>query len=81
MAQDSPQLVTVYVAAGYLQGQVIRGKLEAAGIPVLLKYESVGPVIGITFDGLGEVQVQVPAEYAAEARQLLEPEADADAEA
>jgi len=46
--------------------------LESAGIPVFLRYESIGQVYGLTLDGLGEVQVQVPAEYVQEARELLE---------
>jgi len=61
-------LVTVYVVQGLL------GALESAGIPVVLKYESVGPVIGITVNGLGRVEVQVPAEWESEARDLLNAE-------
>jgi hypothetical protein len=54
-----------------LQAQVIKGKLEAFGVPVFLKYEAIGQVIGLTVDGLGLVQVQVPAERAAEAQAVL----------
>jgi len=72
MAYDESSMVEVYVAQGQLIGEVIRTKLEAAGIPSLLKYESVGVVMGITFDGLGAVHVLVPAEYADEAIQLLQ---------
>jgi hypothetical protein len=64
-------LVTVYVTQGLLQAQVIRGALESAGIPVILKYESIGPTIGLTVDGLGRVEVRVPVEWEAEARDLL----------
>jgi len=67
-----PGLTTVHVTQGLLRAQVFKTKLEAAGIPVLLKYESAGPVIGITVDGLGEVRVLVPTRYADEARTLLE---------
>jgi hypothetical protein len=52
--------------------QIYKSKLEAAGIPVLLKYEALGLVYGLTVDGLGEVRVLVPAEHAAEAAELLE---------
>ncbi len=65
-------LEVVYIAAGQLRAEVIRSKLEAAGIPVLLQYESLGIVMGITVDGLGEVRVLVPAAYAEEARALLD---------
>jgi len=74
MAQEEKQtgLVTVYVAQGILRAMVVRGALETAGIPVLLTYESVGPVIGITVDGIGRVEVRVPLEWEAEARDLLD---------
>ena len=42
---------------------VVRGALESAGIPVILSYESVGPVIGLTVDGIGRVEVRVPTEW------------------
>jgi len=66
-----PGLATVCVTQGLLRAQVIKAKLELAGIPVLLDYESAGPVIGITVDGLGEVQILVPADRAAEAQALI----------
>jgi len=76
-----PRLVTVYISQGMLPAQVVRGKLESAGIPVLLKYEAIGQIIGLTVDGLGRVEVQVPEECAADAEYLLqEEEADADPE-
>jgi hypothetical protein len=67
-----PGLTIVHVAQGLLNAQVIKAKLEEAGIPVLLDYESVGPIIGITVDGLGEVRVLVPDKCADEARALIE---------
>jgi hypothetical protein len=66
-----PKLITVYVAQGLLRAQVIKAKLEDAGIPVLLEYESIGPVIGITVDGLGEVRIRAPTAYAEMARALI----------
>jgi len=71
-----PGLTTVYVAQGLLQAEVYKSKLESAGIPVLLEYESIGPTLGITVDGLGEVCVMVHDELADEARALLEEESD-----
>lgn len=68
------ELTVVHVAHGLLRAQVIKGKLESADIPVLLKYESAGPIYGITIDGLGEVRVLVPARFAEEARALIEVE-------
>ncbi|PWH19924.1 MAG: hypothetical protein DDG58_03625 [Ardenticatenia bacterium] len=65
-------LVCVYVTSGLYQAEIIRGKLEANDIPVLLKYESLGPVMGLTIDGLGEVEVWVPRALEPQARSLLE---------
>ena len=69
--RDKPDLVTVHTASGMLSAQVIKTKLESAGIPALLNYESAGVVLGITVDGLGEVRVMVPEDLAEEARALL----------
>ncbi len=64
------QLVTVYVAR-QMEAQIIKGRLESEGIPVLLSYESAGLVYGITVDGLGEVKVTVPKRLAEEAKEIL----------
>jgi len=69
-------MTTVYRTAGLMQAEIIKGRLESAGIPVMLDYESVGRVMGITVDGLGEVRILVPNERADEARELLAPSAD-----
>ena len=65
------ELTTVYTAQGHLVAEVIKGKLESVGIPVLLDYESIGRVYGITVDGLGEVRVRVPQALAEEALEVL----------
>jgi len=64
------QLVTVYTAR-YMEAQIIKGRLESEGIPVLLSYESAGLIYGITIDGLGEVKVMVPEHLAEEAKEIL----------
>ncbi|HID61774.1 MAG TPA: DUF2007 domain-containing protein [Anaerolineae bacterium] len=69
--QDKPGLVTVHTASGLLPAQVIKTRLESAGIPALLDYESAGVIFGITVDGLGEVRVMVPEALAEEAGALL----------
>jgi hypothetical protein len=68
---NRPGLATVYTAYGQLEAQVIKTKLESAGIPALLDYESAGVVLGLTVDGLGEVRVMVPEALAEEAEDLL----------
>lgn len=69
---EQPELTVVHTAQGHLRAQVIKSKLEDAGIPVLLKYDSAGMIYGITVDGLGAVRVLVPADRADEARALIE---------
>jgi hypothetical protein len=68
-------LTKVYESQGMFAAEVAKAKLEANGIPAMLKYESVGQVIGITIDGLGRVEVYVPADLAEDALELLD-EAD-----
>ncbi len=71
MSEDS-SLVCVRACQGWDLAQIFKSKLEAAGIPVLLKYESAGLVFGITVDGLGEVKIMVPEALAQEAENLLQ---------
>jgi hypothetical protein len=64
------QLVTVRTAK-YMEAQIIKGRLESEGIPVLLSYESAGLIYGLTVDGLGEVKIMVPKHLAEEAKEIL----------
>ena len=70
MTEDQ-DLVCVHSCQGWDLAQIFRSKLEAMGIPVLLKYDSASLVFGITVDSLGEVRIMVPEEYAADAKALL----------
>jgi hypothetical protein len=63
-------LVTVRTAK-YMEAQIIKGRLESEGIPVLLSYESAGLIYGLTVDGLGEVKIMVPQHLAEEAKEIL----------
>lgn len=67
------ELTVVYVEQGLSRAHVVKAKLESAGIPVLLDYESAGPAMGIVVDGLGRVRIMVPSDRAEEARALLAP--------
>jgi hypothetical protein len=58
--------------SGRLEAEFVKSYLEANGIDVELFQESVGQTMGLTIDGLGTVQIFVPKDQAAEARQLLE---------
>lgn len=64
-------LVVVRTVQGYLVGEMLKSQLESEGIPAILRYESVGHVMGITFDGLGQVQVLTPRALAEEAENVL----------
>lgn len=66
-------LVVVQRVQGLLRAQAVKAYLESKGVPVALDYESAGPAIGLTLDGLGEVRVLVPARLKRFARRLLIP--------
>jgi hypothetical protein len=65
------QLTTIYIAGNQVEAQIIKGRLENEDIPVLLRYESAGVVYGITVDGLGQVEVQVPSSLVQKAKDAL----------
>ena len=69
---EEQELICVHSCQGWDLAQIFRSKLEAAGIPVLLKYDSASLVFGITVDSLGQVRIMVPQTYASEAEALLE---------
>ncbi|MGQ9617431.1 MAG: putative signal transducing protein [Candidatus Aminicenantia bacterium] len=57
---------------GLTEAEILRSFLESNGIPVELKYESIGKVMGITTNGLGVVKILVPEEREEEAKNLIE---------
>ena len=61
----------VFTASGELQAQQVRAFLEAAGISVELRGESLRNTHGLTLDGLGAVQIVVSGMDADRARTLL----------
>jgi hypothetical protein len=65
------EYVTVYVANGQLDAEMIRGFLEASGIPAMVSQESVGTILGLASGPLGEVNILVPVENKEEALELL----------
>ncbi len=58
-------------APGMVNANIILGRLETEGIPVKLEYEAVGPIYGLTIDGLGDVRVLVPEDCLSRAREAL----------
>ena len=65
------ELVVVYTTHGALRAEIIKSKLESAGIPATVMAEAQS-VIPMTVDGIGKAEVLVTRERAEEARQLLE---------
>ena len=64
---------------GLLSAEAIRGRLETAGIPVALDYDSTSTLLGIpAFGGTGEVRILVPGDRIAEARELLGSDSEPD---
>ena len=70
MAETIP--VCVYTANGQMEANVVKGMLESEGITVMLQYESLGIITGVTADGLGQVKVLVPQTMEAQALALLD---------
>lgn len=70
--------VEVYRAWGELEAQVIRGKLETAGIHAIFQNEAMG-TLGFVTDGLGLFRILVAPQDQAAARALLQKDTAADA--
>lgn len=60
---------TVYVAATLEEAHIVRGRLEVEGFPVLLAYDSLNTVYGMTASH--GVRIRVPRALAERARALL----------
>jgi len=70
---DKSDFTVISKVQGQEIANIIKSHLESEGIPVLLQYESAGIIYGITADGIGEVRILVPKEFAEEAKQIIEP--------
>jgi hypothetical protein len=67
-------LTVVATTSGMLRAEVLKSKLENAGIPAMLEYEPAGPVLGITVPGLSlsQVRILVADQDAADAHRILD---------
>ena len=63
--------VVICSANGEVEGNIIKGKLESEGIPVVVKQEAIGKFYAFTVDGLGEVKVIIPCHYKEKALEIL----------
>jgi len=66
------RLVDVYVASGEAEAYIIKGKLEASGIPCLFRSNAVRSVYMFTVDGMGEIRISVNESMAEEARRIID---------
>jgi hypothetical protein len=68
---EAPREVEILRTAGGVNADSIVAALRGNGIPARAHQEALGAVLGLTVDGLGEVSILVPEEYADRARELL----------
>jgi hypothetical protein len=54
------------------EADVIKSFLESQGIPCLIRGESIASLYRLMTDGMGEIQIMVPAEHLETARKLIE---------
>ena len=69
------ELVEIRVVEGFLEGEILKSKLESFGVPCLLKSETAKRLFGLTLNGLGKVKVVVPKQFKEKAEEILNEEA------
>jgi len=65
-------LKTVVTASGMLEAEILRGMMEAHGIPVMLSHESAMSAYSVGVGPLAQVEVLVPEAYLPQAEALLD---------
>jgi hypothetical protein len=70
--QHAVQWETVAYTLGITQGQILVGRLRSEGIPARAWQEGAGQATGLIIGKLGTGYVQVPEEFADQARELLD---------
>ncbi len=81
-SEEQPhELVSVGIADGQVEAEIIKGLLTANGVEVWLSQESAGTALGLTVGAMGEVEIMVRAEQAEEARSLLDQDSEEEPEA
>ncbi|MBI5081447.1 MAG: DUF2007 domain-containing protein [Chloroflexi bacterium] len=65
-------LISIYVAHGQVEAQLIKSLLEAEGIPVMIAQEGAGAAYGLTVGILGIAEIFVREKDAEEAKRLIE---------
>jgi len=65
-------LVSIYIAHGQVEAQLIKSLLEAEGIPTMIAQEGAGAAYGLTVGILGIAEIFVREKDADEAKKLIE---------
>ena len=68
------ELVRVHVGRSIMEGEIVKARLQAEGVPAMLRGEGTGPY------RIGSVEVWVPADMELHARIVLEQDVAAPAE-
>ncbi|MGZ3579954.1 MAG: putative signal transducing protein [Syntrophales bacterium] len=68
---DEEKWEVACTASGMTNANIVLGRLTTEGIPAKLKYEAVGAIYAITIDGLGKVEILVPARDMERVREIL----------
>lgn len=64
--------ISIISVQGELQAEVVRGLMEAQGIPVNLSQEGIARAYGLGVGPLSEVDVMVPQNFEQEAKKVIE---------
>ncbi len=65
----------VWEAANVMEAEIVKSRLEAEGIPAIIRSEALGQIYGLTMGGLAAADVLVPAALAVRAIEILEGDA------
>ncbi len=65
------EIVSVETVTGMIEAEIVRGLLEASGIPVWLSHESAGTAYGLTVGPMAQVEIYVPRAHESNAREVL----------
>lgn len=69
------ELVSIKEVEGFLEGEILKSKLDSFDIPCMLKSETARRLFGLTLNGLGKVKIVVPYKFKDRAIAILDEEA------
>ncbi len=72
ISSSEQEPVVVWKAANLMEAEIVQGRLESENIPSYIRRDAVGGIYGLTFGGLAQADVLVPALLAEKALVLLD---------